>query len=348
MDPFTHGLVGAAAGQLAAGPSRLREAAGVGFLAAMLADLDILLNRASDPLFQLELHRQFSHSLLFVPVGALLASALMFGFLRSRLGLGRLYRICLAGYGTAGLLDACTSYGTQLLWPLSDHRFAFNLVAVIDPIVTLGLLVILTVGQLKGSSRWAFLALGWLGFWLLYGAVQQQRAWQAVHGLHRPEPGEIHQIVVKPTLGNQILWRATTRVGNRLYADGVRTTLLASPQVFQGESGALVLVEKDFAPLTGTAAYRDLLRFERLSEGYLVRHPNHDSVIGDARYAMLPTSLSPLWGVRFDPSRPELGVTFETFRENSPEVRSLFMRMLWGQPQAEVPSNSHTRMRARP
>ena len=40
------------------------------------------------------------------------------------------------GYLSHILLDACTSFGTQVLWPLTDRRFAASIVAVIDPVVT--------------------------------------------------------------------------------------------------------------------------------------------------------------------------------------------------------------------
>ena len=48
--------------------------------------------------------------------------------------------IALLGYGTNGLLDACTTYGTLLLWPFSNARIAWNNVSVIDPLFTLPLL----------------------------------------------------------------------------------------------------------------------------------------------------------------------------------------------------------------
>ena len=47
-------------------------AALVGAVAGMTADLDVLIRSSADPLLNLEYHRHFSHSLLFVPLGALL------------------------------------------------------------------------------------------------------------------------------------------------------------------------------------------------------------------------------------------------------------------------------------
>ena len=171
MDPFTHGLVGAAAAGATA-TSRHRAAACSGFVAALLADLDVLLSRADDPLYQLEFHRQFSHSLLFVPVGALLATMLLWWPMRNKISRKGLYLACFSGYATAGLLDACTSYGTQLLWPFSEARIAWNLTPVVEPVITFGLMVLVGLFIVRKRTLWAWLALGWLGVLLAHGAYR--------------------------------------------------------------------------------------------------------------------------------------------------------------------------------
>ena len=74
MDPVTHGLIGAAASQSFANKRGFRAAAFTGFVSALLADLDVFLMSSTDPLLNLELHRQITHSLVFIPMGALVAS----------------------------------------------------------------------------------------------------------------------------------------------------------------------------------------------------------------------------------------------------------------------------------
>jgi membrane-bound metal-dependent hydrolase YbcI (DUF457 family) len=140
MDLLTHGLLGGLVAQTAGRPQERRLAVGIGFLAALLADADILIRSASDPLLVLEYHRQFSHSLLFIPIGALIASALAWPFVRRRLPPARIYLYAILGYATAGLLDACTSYGTHLFWPFVDRPVSLSIIAVIDPLFTLILL----------------------------------------------------------------------------------------------------------------------------------------------------------------------------------------------------------------
>jgi inner membrane protein len=62
-----------------------------------------------------------------------------------------------------------------------------------------------------------------------------------------------------------------------------------------------------------------------------VRHPERPTVIGDARFSMLPTTLTPLWGLAIDPDadRP---VRHVTDRSLSAEERERFLAMLLGRP----------------
>ena len=298
-------------------------------MAALLADLDVLLTRADDPLYQLEFHRQFSHSFLFIPLGALLATLLLWWPMRNKLSPKGLYLACFSGYATAGLLDACTSYGTQLLWPFSEVRIAWNLTPVVEPMITFGLMVFVALFFVRQRVLWACLGLGWLVVLLAHGAYRQDQALRAAQALWESRGHEVSRFVVKPTLGNQLLWRVTYLHDDLVYTDAVRTGLWSPVAVLEGESMPLVRVEDDFASLQGTALFDSLVRFSRLSEGFLVLHPDVPNVVGDARYAMLPTSLLPLWGLEFDPDKPDQAVRFRTFRDAGAEVRELYWDMLF-------------------
>ena len=140
MDPLTQGLLGATAAQNINRQQRCAGAAAVlGFLSGMAADLDVLIRSQSDALLFLEYHRQFTHSLIFIPIGALLCATVLSAALRRywTLPFWRTVLFCGAGYATHALLDACTTYGTQLLWPFSNERIAWNVLSIIDPAYTL-------------------------------------------------------------------------------------------------------------------------------------------------------------------------------------------------------------------
>ena len=87
----------------------------LGALAGMAPDLDVLIRSGTDPLLFLEYHRQFTHSVAFAPIGALVVATATLCLIKSsfKTFIER-YWICLAGYFSHGILDATTTYGTQL------------------------------------------------------------------------------------------------------------------------------------------------------------------------------------------------------------------------------------------
>ena len=93
MDIVTQGILGAAVAQSAARKEHVRLATLIGLVAGVIADADILIRSSSDPLLSLEYHRHFTHSIFFVPVGALIAFLVLWPFLRNRLSVGYLYFI---------------------------------------------------------------------------------------------------------------------------------------------------------------------------------------------------------------------------------------------------------------
>ena len=198
MDPLSQGSLGAAVAASPARRAELRAGAFAGLLAGLAPDLDVLIRSSSDPLLFLEYHRQFSHALVFVPVGAMLCATVLYPLMRRWLSLRRLLIYCLLGYGSHGLLDACTSYGTQLLWPFSEVRVAWNVVSVVDPLFTVPLMLALAVAVAARRRGWAMLGLAWATLYLGAGQVQQWRAEQAVLALASGRGHQADPMLVKP------------------------------------------------------------------------------------------------------------------------------------------------------
>ncbi len=160
MDPLTQGLLGASLPQSVSKKQNVIVAGVLGLLAGMAPDLDVLIRSSTDPLLYLEFHRQFTHSLLFIPIGSLICALVLHPLIAKRRGLSfkQSWLFCALGYGTHALLDSCTSYGTQLFWPLSNARFAWNTVSIIDPAFTLPILVLLVFAALKRNPMFARIA----------------------------------------------------------------------------------------------------------------------------------------------------------------------------------------------
>lgn len=315
MDLLTQGVLGATLAGSAAPPRELRAGAAAGFGAGLLADADALIRSAGDPLLALEFHRHFSHALAFVPFGALLAAALLWPMLGTRLGAARLYLYALLGYCLSGVLDACTSYGTHLLWPFSEQRIALDLIAIVDPLFTLALALPLAIALRTRRRLAAMLGIGLAGAYLGLAALQQQRATGALERFAAERGHAAERMLVKPTLGNIVLWRGLYVADGMVHAAAVRAGLTA--RVHAGARAPLATV-----PGAGPQA-----RFAALSDGWVIRHPERPAMLGDARYAMLPTALRPLWGIETDASGT---LRLVTDRSMPAAERARFLELLLG------------------
>lgn len=331
MDILTHFTLGAAGAAALAPSKETRWAALAGGLAGLLPDADALIESAADPLLNLEFHRHFSHALTFVPVGALIASALLWLVMRRHLTFPRLYGYCLIGYLLAPLLDACTSYGTHLLWPFSDQPVAWSIIPIVDPLFTLAVLIPLAFALVCRHSHPARWSLGLAALYLTAGLAQHERALVQAQQLAASRDHAPERLLVKPTIGNLILWRSVYVYGGDIHVDGIRVALPGSSRAYAGERAPLLDPERDLPGLkAGSVQHGDLERFVRFADGLPIQHPRRDEFIGDARYAMLPTRIEPLWGIVLNFDAPEHHARFETNRRFTPEVRREFLDMLLG------------------
>ncbi len=133
MDTVTHGLTGwLIARSLPDGwnGGRARAAAAVVALGSVLPDADNAASLLGSEVY-LRVHRGLSHSLLGVCVSSLLLALLV-----ARLGSWRDWKriglLLLLGQFSHVALDLLNSYGTQLLQPFSDARFALDLLFIVD------------------------------------------------------------------------------------------------------------------------------------------------------------------------------------------------------------------------
>ena len=78
MDPLTQGIVATTASQSVSTKEKIVVASIVGFLSGLAPDIDIFIRSSNDPLLFLEFHRQFTHSLFFIPIGGLICSIVFY------------------------------------------------------------------------------------------------------------------------------------------------------------------------------------------------------------------------------------------------------------------------------
>jgi inner membrane protein len=329
MDPVSQGVLGAVA-PMAAGKKNGLFAGVLGLLSGMAADLDVLIRSETDPLLFLEFHRQFTHSLIFIPVGGLICALLLYGlFARRRLNFAKTYLFCTLGYATHGLLDSCTSYGTQLFWPFSSTRIAWHNISIIDPVFTLPILLCVVVGALRNQYRWGQAGLLWAVVYLGFGMVQRERAEMlgvevaATRG-HTPVSVE-----AKPSFGNLLLWKSIYEHDGYYYIDAVRVAM--TTKVFPGEAIQKLDLARDFPWLDRASQQaRDVERFRWFSAGYLAKSPTIDGLIVDMRYSMIPNRGDGLWGIQLSRDAPaNAHIGYRMMRDASEPTRNIFLAMVF-------------------
>ena len=322
MDLLTQGLLGIAMAQAGAKQQEIRIATGIGFLAGIAADVDILIQSENDPLLNIEFHRHFTHSLFFVPLGALIVALLLWPFLRKRLPFSRLYLFTFLGYCLSGVLDAFTSYGTNLLWPVSDARIALNIISVLDPAFTLILLIAGVIAFRRYSRTMARFGLLLAAVYLSFGWLQLQRAETAAESLIAERGHRAEQLLVKPTLANLVLWRSIYEFDGKFHVDAIRVGLFSEPRIYPGESVDKFVLERDLNGLTASSVLaQDIARFSHFSSGFLAIRPQQPNVLVDVRYSNLPTTLAPLWGIEINPQQPDQHAQYKLYRDSSSATR---------------------------
>jgi inner membrane protein len=314
MDPLTHGLLGACTVQVALGRRSDLPLAGAGFLAAMAPDLDLFLRSEGDPFLHWMLHRSFSHSLIFIPLGGLICAAILWIFYRRRYAFRWIYLAATLGYGTHGLLDAFTSYGTQLFWPFSHERVSWDLLPVVDPIFTLMLLLGFIFSLQRHAARPAALALCAVALYTLTAGYLHHRGLEAQRALAATRGQSLTRGRVMPTLGNIVVWRSLYESSGRFYADALRVSPWGEIRFWSGDSEEKFRREDEPGIPPGSRLGQDLDRLRWFADDYLVLLNQESGMIGDVRFSAEVSDLLPLWGGRANWSMPGQGLQRLRFR----------------------------------
>jgi inner membrane protein len=159
-------------------------------------------------------------------------------------------------------------------------------------------------------------------------AVQHQRA---EHGAARNSRGRAatsrRKLSVKPTLANLVLWRGLYIHDGRVQADAFH--LGTAPRHYAGESLPLLAADTARRIAAGDARrLADIERFRAFSDGFAVEDRRQPGFVGDARYAMLPTRIAPIWGLQW--GGPGAATEFVSRHEFTPAMRGEFFAMLFG------------------
>jgi inner membrane protein len=333
MDPLTHGLLGAGIAQAAFTRTLGRRSLAWGAFAAMLPDADVFLIPFAGPMGEWTYHRGVTHSLLVAPFVAwglaLLASRR--GAVRERFS-SWLALLLVAGVSHP-LLDYCTTYGTQLLSPLSHRRFASDAIAIVDPFYSGLLALALLLGwRLRPESRAAraaaTLALALGTGYIAYGQRLNDRAEALARQQLAAEGVTVTDVRAYPTLLQLYLRRVVVRE-----ADAVRVGWIS---LWRPAPLAWKRVALSKGPLVDAARGTPEGRlFEWFALGQtaarIVYQPGGRSVeVDDLRYGFPAEPERGLWGIRvhFDGDGRPTGAVERVNRPLPSPVRVL-LAQIW-------------------
>lgn len=315
MDPITQGALGAAVAACFSKKPTVRKAVLIGALSGMAPDLDIVIRSHDDPLLKIEYHRHFTHSLAFVPIGALLMSFFFWLFPPIRkLGFKKIYLFAFLGYGTHGLLDACTTYGTSLYWPFTDTRISWNLISIIDPLYTIPMLVLVLFAVIRQRPRLAQWGLALSFFYMAVNGIQHYRVNQAIAELAKERGQTITRSMITPEFSQNVHWRSIYQAGDYYYLDAVSVPFFQAPNIRTGSKTAVLNPETIFPTIPADSQQRaDIERFSLFTQGYFYQSPENPLLLGDLRYSSNIKTLSVRWGILLTPNDPEAHAQFTGF-----------------------------------
>ena len=301
MDPLSQGAVGTAFAQSTANKNNIFKIGVIGFLAGLAPDLDILIKSSTDPILFLEYHRQFTHSLFFIPFGSLVIALMLFPFFKNSMSIKTIYYASLLGYATHGLLDACTSYGTQLFWPFSNERVTWNNISIVDPLFTIPVVILVVIAIKTKKKIFSFFSIGWVIFYLSLGFIQYERALLAAVELAQVRGHSPERLTLKPSFGNLILWKSIYQHKETFYVDAIRTA--QSSTWCTGESIRVFDYQYHLPNLEKESQQKkDIERFRWFSQDYL-GYDKERNIVTDVRYSMIPNQIAPMWGLMIDEQR---------------------------------------------
>ena len=212
MDSLTQIVLGASVAEATLGKKIGNKAILFGAIAGTIPDLDIVLRFFVDDLSATEMHRGFSHSLIFpflvAPILGWLLKKMHYSL--SEVSLFEWIKMFFLAIITHPLLDAQTTWGTQLFWPF-NWRVATDNIFIIDPLYTLPFLffLILTSVQNRSSNnRKKYNSLGLIisSSYLLLTLISKGIGFYKIDNALKEKGIEYISLNTKPSYFNSILW----------------------------------------------------------------------------------------------------------------------------------------------
>jgi inner membrane protein len=328
MDSLTQIVLGAAIGNEILGKKLGNKAILYGAIAGTIPDLDVLFGKFLDPITAVDIHRGFSHSVVFfLLLSPLLAYLLTKLEKKKGITFKEATLFWFLGLLTHALLDFFTTWGTQLLWPL-EQRFSLQSIFVIDPMYTIPFLIFLLLSIRKKNTLrerrfWNRTGLIVSTSYLFFTLFVQSQALQKFEKQLTENQISYSEIVVKPTPFNIVLWTTNVKVDNG-YWIGDYSFLDTRSIQFQFIPTQSELIESKKREAV-------IQQLKRMSEGwYCITEKNRQLLFNDLRFGLMnndPNNLTFAFSYKFYQEGKQLKA-IELPNKNRAEAQKLLAK-LW-------------------
>ncbi|MFS4493259.1 metal-dependent hydrolase [Maribacter sp. 2308TA10-17] len=285
MDSLTQIVLGAAVGEAVLGKKVGNKAMLYGAIAGTIPDLDVLTRYFVDTVTATEWHRGVSHSIFFSVL-----FAPIFGWLiwktnsKSNATFKDWSWLMFWGLFTHPILDAFTTWGTQLFWPFK-MRLAFQNIFVIDPLYTLPFLtfLILTMFQKRTSpkrKKYNYYGLFISSTYLLITLILKGFAYKQFTNNLQEQGITYEEIDIRPAPFNSILWTANV--------DTEDAYLIGNYSFFDSQPIAFSSYQKNHELLGSLATNDKVVRLIDIAEGwYTIIEEDEKLFFNDLRFGLL-------------------------------------------------------------
>lgn len=286
MDSLTQIVLGASVGEAVLGNKAGNKALLYGAIAGTIPDLDVIIGSLTDTITAIEWHRGFSHSIFFCVLLAPLLGWLI-NKLERKLNLGwkAWTKLFFLGLFTHPLLDAFTTWGTQIFWPFK-LRIAFNSIFVIDPLYTVPFLVCTVLVLFYKRTSLARRRINRVGlilsttYLLVTLCIKNSANQQFVDALDS-KGIPYTNIITKPSPLNTILWNSNIDTPNNY--------LIADYSFFDSQPIQFKAYPKNREASKEIINFTNIQRLIAISEGWYILEQKEDQwYFNDLRFGLIP------------------------------------------------------------
>lgn len=292
MDTITQITLGAAVGEAVLGKKIGNKGAAWGAFFGVLPDLDVLANPFVSDVQEIIIHRGISHSLFFSVVAAPVFGWMLYRRYQNKPATWEDWSMMVfLAIITHIFIDACTSYGTQVLQPFSNYSLSFNTIFIIDPFYTLPLMAGIVTAlfmKRKPARRWAnYIGLGISSAYMLAGFGIKSHVDSVFEQNFNKQQISVDRYMTTPMPLTEFLW-----VGYAISGDDIYGGLYS---IFDKDKN--ITFQKLDMNRELIQAYKNQLPVERIlwfSHGYYQAEKSEDALkMHDLRFGRSDLWLSP-------------------------------------------------------